>query len=46
MLKLSNDILQFFWETDTIVLRGQKWIKWRIGGQDGESRLGNTMLPL
>jgi hypothetical protein len=35
LIKLSNDILQFFWETDTIILRGQRWIKWRIGKFDG-----------
>lgn len=46
MMKLSNDILQFFWETDTIILRGQRWIKWRVGKLEGESRISNSLLPI
>ena len=45
LIKLSNDIVQFFWETDTIVLKGQKWIKWRIGKYDGQSKINNPLLP-
>lgn len=45
MLKLSNDILQFFWAADTIILRSQKWIRWKIGKFDGESVVGNLALP-
>lgn len=30
IMKLSNGIMQFFWQADTITLRNYKWIKWRI----------------
>lgn len=29
-IKMSNAIIQFFWDSDSITLRGYKWIKWRV----------------
>ena len=39
ILKLSNGLLQFFWNGDSISLRGYKWIRWRIEGKEGEGPL-------
>lgn len=38
-MKLSNNIFQFFWNADSITLRGYKWIKWRINGEEGDGTL-------
>lgn len=45
VMKLSNSVLQFFWSCDVLTVRGFKWIKWRIGREEGESALASTTLP-
>jgi hypothetical protein len=44
VLKLSNAVLQFFWSCDVLTVRGFKWIKWRIGREEGEGALASTSL--
>ena len=45
VMKLSNAVLQFFWSCDVLTLRGFKWIKWRIGREEGEAALHSPVLP-
>ena len=45
VIKLSNNVLQFFWEGDVVSLRGGKWLKWRVGGEEGEAALSHPQLP-
>lgn len=42
---MSNSILQFFWDSDSVTLRSYKWIKWRINNEEGEGAIGQKNLP-
>lgn len=46
VMKLSNGVLQFFWNCDVITLRGFKWVKWRIAREEGEAALASNKFPL
>jgi len=45
VLKLTNGLLQFFWGPDSVALRGYKWVRWRIGRQEGEGPLTGRQYP-
>lgn len=45
VVKLSNAILQFFWSCDCVTVRGYKWVKWRIGREEGEGSLASRVFP-
>ena len=36
---MSNGILQFFWDSDSVTLRSYKWVKWRIENEEGEGSI-------
>lgn len=44
-MKLSNGLMQFFWEGDSVTLRGYRWVTWRMGGAEGEGTLGQRDWP-
>jgi hypothetical protein len=45
VMKLSNGVLQFFWNCDVVTLRGFKWVKWRIAREEGEAALSSNNFP-
>ncbi len=45
VMKLSNGVLQFFWNCDVVTLRGFKWVKWRIAREEGEAALSSSNFP-
>ena len=42
---MSNSVIQFFWDSDSIALRGYRWIKWRINDEEGEGALSQKNFP-
>lgn len=45
IMKLSNGVLQFFWSCDVLTLKGFRWLKWRIGRDEGECALNSSAFP-
>ena len=45
IMKLSNGVLQFFWGCDVLTVKGFRWVKWRIGREEGECALNSSTLP-
>ena len=45
IMKLSNGVLQFFWGCDVLSLRGFRWLRWRVGREEGECALNSSAFP-
>lgn len=45
VVKLSNGIIQFFWNTESVTLRSYKWVKWRINQEEGEANINQKNFP-
>jgi hypothetical protein len=46
VMKLSNGVFQFFWNGDSVTLRGYRWVRWRVGRNEGEGPLNGSQYPI